>query len=26
LTVKKVIMKEGINSQGQITTEAFKGN
>lgn len=26
LTVKKVVMKEGINSQGQITTEAFKGN
>jgi len=26
LTVKKVIMKEGINSEGQVTTEAFKGN
>jgi len=26
LTVKKVIIREGINSQGQITTEAFKGN
>jgi lipopolysaccharide/colanic/teichoic acid biosynthesis glycosyltransferase len=26
LTVKKVFMREGINSQGQITTEAFKGN
>lgn len=26
LTFKKVIMKEGINSQGQITTEVFKGN
>lgn len=26
LTVKKVLMREGINSQGQITTEAFKGN
>jgi lipopolysaccharide/colanic/teichoic acid biosynthesis glycosyltransferase len=26
LTIKKVFMREGINSQGQITTEAFKGN
>jgi len=26
LTVKKVFMSEGINSVGQITTEAFKGN
>lgn len=26
LTIKKVIIREGINSQGQITTEAFKGN
>lgn len=26
LTVKKVVMREGINSEGQITTEAFKGN
>ena len=26
LTVKKVFMREGINSEGQITTEAFKGN
>jgi lipopolysaccharide/colanic/teichoic acid biosynthesis glycosyltransferase len=26
LTVKKVFMSEGINSRGQITTEAFKGN
>lgn len=25
LTAKKVIMKEGINSQGQITTQPFKG-
>jgi lipopolysaccharide/colanic/teichoic acid biosynthesis glycosyltransferase len=26
LTIKKVIIKEGINSQGQITTKAFQGN
>lgn len=26
LTIKKVIIKEGINSQGQITTQAFQGN
>ncbi|MCO6174209.1 sugar transferase [Flavobacterium sp. NRK F10] len=26
LTVKKVLKKEGINQQGQATTEAFKGN
>ena len=26
LTVKKVFMGQGINSQGQITTEVFKGN
>lgn len=25
-TIKKVFVKEGINSQGQVTTEAFKGN
>jgi lipopolysaccharide/colanic/teichoic acid biosynthesis glycosyltransferase len=25
LTLKKVFMREGINSQGQITTESFKG-
>lgn len=26
LTVKKVFIKEGINMEGQVTTEAFKGN
>ncbi|HSN48733.1 MAG TPA: sugar transferase [Flavobacterium sp.] len=26
LTLKKVFVSEGINSQGQVTTEAFKGN
>lgn len=26
LTIKKVFVSEGINSQGQVTTEAFKGN
>lgn len=26
LTLKKVFYREGINSQGQVTTEAFKGN
>jgi lipopolysaccharide/colanic/teichoic acid biosynthesis glycosyltransferase len=26
LTIKKVFISEGINSQGQVTTEAFKGN
>ncbi len=26
LTVKKVFVREGINMQGQVTTEAFKGN
>lgn len=26
LTLKKVFISEGINSQGQVTTEAFKGN
>lgn len=26
LTIKKVIIKEGINSQGQSTTQAFQGN
>jgi lipopolysaccharide/colanic/teichoic acid biosynthesis glycosyltransferase len=26
LTVKKVFVSEGINMQGQVTTEAFKGN
>lgn len=26
LTVKKVLVREGINMQGQVTTEAFKGN
>ncbi len=26
LTVKKVLRREGINSQGQFTTEAFRGN
>ncbi|MBZ4041968.1 sugar transferase [Flavobacterium hibisci] len=26
LTVKKVFFREGINMQGQVTTEAFKGN
>ena len=26
LTIKKVIIKEGINSRGQITTKAFQGN
>lgn len=26
LTLKKVLVGEGINSQGQVTTEAFKGN
>lgn len=26
LTIKKVVMKEGINSEGQCTTQAFQGN
>lgn len=26
LTLKKVLVREGINMQGQVTTEAFKGN
>lgn len=26
LTIKKVFLREGINMQGQVTTEAFKGN
>ena len=26
LTIKKVFVSEGINMQGQVTTEAFKGN
>lgn len=26
LTIKKVFVREGINMQGQVTTEAFKGN
>ncbi len=26
MTIKKVFLSEGINSQGQVTTEAFKGN
>lgn len=26
LTIKKVFISEGINSQGQVTTEAFRGN
>lgn len=26
LTIKKVLIKEGINMKGQVTTEAFKGN
>ncbi|SHM94064.1 sugar transferase [Flavobacterium xinjiangense] len=26
LTIKKVFIREGINMQGQVTTEAFKGN
>jgi lipopolysaccharide/colanic/teichoic acid biosynthesis glycosyltransferase len=25
-SVKKILRREGINSQGQLTTEAFKGN
>jgi len=26
LTISKVIIREGINIEGQVTTEAFKGN
>ncbi|MNF82059.1 putative sugar transferase EpsL [compost metagenome] len=26
LTIRKVFVREGINMEGQVTTEAFKGN